>query len=310
MIIDPRIKKQISDILNSHMEEQNRVEDIADDDSYLDLGAMVLPAAKFYTDWEFKKVKLLHSIAEMGDIREVPLLNEMLDEEENESIANLINEIIFKFLSEYPMDIDEEDYDGKIVDFGEHYVYNHLFNSLDRESQLLFLQEIQHIGDLSDLYFLQTLHHHTDKVIAEKAKLVSLHMETKLPSLPSDIVEDLSDRNLNVKKAVNITQKMHVDPSISFGISKSGYAPSDPPSMETLKNDKEKTLDHSSVPADIEAGNFFSNDLYDIAFDITTSEPITFCHSAAYKKKDNLETLGISNFLDHLKDLTYKIFKK
>ncbi|MCK0191109.1 hypothetical protein [Arenibacter sp. F20364] len=310
VVLDPYMKKQISDILKSHVEEESRAEAIGKDENLLDLGEMKLPAAKFYTDWESKKVKLLHSIAEMGDIREVPLLNEMLDEEENESIANLIKEIILKFLFEYPMDIDEEDVDNNIVDFGEHYVFNHLFNSLDRESQLLLLQEMQQVGDLSDLYFLETLHNHTDKVIGEKAMLVSLYIEAKLQKLSTDGMLSPSNHNAELKKAINKPQKLHLDPSVTFEKAKSNFAPKAPSNRRTPENDRAASSDPKFTPIDIEEETFDYNDLFEIDFDITTSEHITFYNSSSYKSEKNLGELEEINFLDQLKDLTNKIFRK
>ena len=309
VVLDPHLKKQISDILKSHVEEQNTILAKDGEDNMLDLGEMHLPAAKFYTDWEFKKVKLLHSIAEMGDIREVPLLNEMLDEEENDSIANLIKEIIFRFLSEYPMDIDEEEDNNNLVDFGEHYVFNHLMNSLDRESQLLLLQEMQQIGDLSDLYFLETLHSHSDKAIREKAKSVSLHLESKRQNNPSSNMENPTTQGQNQKKDKG-PSKLHLDPLFTFETAKSGFVSTTLSNYEIQKNNNASSLDSSATSIDDGEDTLGCNDLFNIDFDITTSENITFYKSSCHNGDDNLEELEELRFLDQLKDLTNKIFKK
>ena len=312
VVIDPHLKKQISDILTSHVEEQNTIVTINEDDKLLDLGEMDLPAARFYTDREFKKVKLLHSIAEMGDIREVPLLNEMLDEEKNDSIANLIKEIISKFLSDYPLYIDEKLNDNKIVDFGEHYVFNHLFSSLDRESQLLLLQEMQQIGDLSDLHFLATLRNHSDSTIREKAKLVSLYIETKLQAIPISDVEVISGHKLDLKKEITEPTKLQLDPAIDFEVATSGFISSKSSSMEAFVNDSTTFFDQGATPMDGDGENFGSNDLFNINFDITPSENITFHNNSAGvpNGKESLEELEAMKFLDQLKELTNKIFKK
>lgn len=309
VVLDPHLKKQISDILKSHVEEQNTILAKDGEDNMLDLGEMHLPAAKFYTDWEFKKVKLLHSIAEMGDIREVPLLNEMLDEEENDSIANLIKEIIFRFLSEYPMDIDEEEDNNNLVDFGEHYVFNLLMNSLDRESQLLLLQEMQQIGDLSDLYFLETLHSHSDKAIREKAKSVSLHLESKRQNNPSSNMENPTTQGQNQKKDKG-PSKLHLDPLFTFETAKSGFVSTTLSNYEIQKNNNASSLDSSATSIDDAEDTLGCNDLFNIDFDITTSENITFYKSSCHNGDDNLEELEELRFLGQLKDLTKKIFKK
>ncbi|MCM4163157.1 MULTISPECIES: hypothetical protein [unclassified Arenibacter] len=311
VVLDPHFKKQISDILMSHLEEENRKAVPQEDNNLLDLGEMNLPAAKFYTDSEFKKVKLLHSIAEMGDMREVPLLNEMLDGEENESIGNLIKEIIFKFLYHYPMDIDEQDNDNSIVDFGEHYVFNHLFGSLDIESQLLLLQEIQQIGDISDLYFLKTLHNHSNKTIGEKAKLVSRCIEAKFHSILTGDTQILSSHNMDPNKEISGPSNLPRDPWITFEVAKSGFISTISSERENMKADRITPFNYYETPPDNEEENMGNNDdLFNIDFDITSLGNIKQNNSNSHKKEESAADWEEMKFLDQLKALTDKIFKK
>ncbi|MEZ4968062.1 MAG: hypothetical protein R2814_00060 [Flavobacteriaceae bacterium] len=311
VVLDPHFKKQVSDILKSHQEKESKTALQGEDNKLLDLGEMKLPPAKFYTDSEFKKVKLLHSIAEMGDMREVPLLNEMLDGEENESIGNLIKEIIFKFLYDCPMDIDKQNTDNRIVDFGEHYVFNHLFNSLDIESQLLLLKEIQQIGDLSDLYFLKTLHDHPNKTIGEKAKLVSQTIEAKFQAILTGETQTFSGHNMDSNNEINDPSKVIKDPWISFEAAKSGFIStivSGQKSMDTTN--RITSLDYSDAPSGKEGGNIGDNDLFHIDFDITSLENMKDYKKDNYKKGKSIADLEEMKFLDHLKFLTNKLFKK
>ena len=311
VVLDPHFKKQISDILMSHLKEENRKVIPRKDNNLLDLGEMNLPAAKFYTDSEYKKVKLLHSIAEMGDMREVPLLNEMLDEEENESIGNLIKEIIFKFLYDYPMDIDEQDNDNRIVDFGEHYVFNHLFGSLDIESQLLLLQEIQQIGDLSDLYFLKTLHNHSNKTIGEKAKLVSRSIEAKFHAILTGDTQIISGHNMDSDKEINGSSNLPKEPWISFEVAKFGFISTIVSDRENMETDRTTPMNYFDTPPDNGEENMGSNDeLFNIDFDITSSGNVKDSNSKSHKKEEGVADLGEIKFLDQLKALTNKLFKK
>lgn len=311
VVLDPHFKKQIGDIIKLHLEEENRTAVPGEDHNLLDLGEMKLPAAKFYSDSEFKKVKLLHSIAEMGDMREIPLLNEMLDEEKNESVANLIKEIIFKFLYHYPMDIDEQDNDNSIVDFGEHYVFNHLFSSLDIESQLLLLQEIQQIGDLSDLYFLKTLHNHSNKTIGEKAKMVSRSIEAKFHAFLSGDTQTLSGHMINSKKEISGPQNLSKEPWIHFETTKSGFISTLISEGKNKETDGVSSLNNfGSVPDNVEEHRDNNDGLFHIDFDITSTGNIEQRNGNSDKEDKSASDLEETRFLDQLKALTDKLFKK
>ena len=180
VLIDPAIEKQIHEILQSYAVEQREKEIIffkdnegndryMDEGDVFDFGDIALPPARFYNKKEHKRVKLLFTIAELGDVREVPLLQRMLDKEENESIAILIKEIILGFLSERPRDRKGEAESHEIGPFYGNYVYNYLFQAIDAESQLLLMDEILKIGGTEELAFLRTLTSHPDGAIREKA---------------------------------------------------------------------------------------------------------------------------------------------
>lgn len=311
VVLDPHFKKQIGDILKLHLEEESRTAVPGEDNNLLDLGEMKLPAAKFYTDSEFKKVKLLHSIAEMGDMREIPLLNEMLDGEENESIGNLIKEIIFKLLYDCPMDIDEQNTDNRIVDFGEHYVFNHLFSSLDIESQLLLLQEIQQIGDLSDLYFLKTLHDHSNKTIGEKAKSVSRSIEAKFQTILTGSTQIFSGHNMDSNKEINQPLKLPKDPWITFEATKSGFISTTSSDRENMETDRTTPLNHFDTPPDNGQENIDnSDDLFNINFDITSLGDMKDYNNNSHEKGKGVADLEEMKFLEQLKILTNKLFKK
>ncbi|MBC8768207.1 hypothetical protein H4O18_09400 [Arenibacter sp. BSSL-BM3] len=295
--IDPFIKKQISDMLKSHVKEQMQEDTIVLDDDVLDLGRMQLPAAKFYSNRESKRVKLLHAIAELGDIREVPLLSEMMDVEENESIGNLIKEIIFKFLSEYPEDEDQKERNSNKLDFGHYYVFNRLFNALDIESQLILLEEIVEIGEQHELDFLETLHNYPIRIVRDKAKSVSAILKDKLRDIedgretnPSIFTKgDMVDLAKEVSGITNTGKDMA---KISLA-STSGL-------NRTSRNDRD--IEHQ------ETTEF--NDLFQIDFDMAPAEKLIDQDKPIGRKDGNIQELEEIHFLEQLKDLTNKIFKR
>lgn len=206
-VIDPGIEQQIHEILESYAKGQREKEIIfyngqesgnGHREDRFDFGNVALPTAKFYSIKENSRVKLLHTIAELGDIREVPLLQEMLDQERNESISILIKEIILGFLSEVRTDSRREPQIPKIGHLYEHYVYKHLFRSLDMESQYLLLDEIHKIGGEEELTFLRSLSLHPDGGIREKARSIGDRLEQRLRPLSQDM--DISESELSGSK--------------------------------------------------------------------------------------------------------------
>ena len=191
VLIDPIIEEQIREILESYAEGQHEKEILFYNDGegvdtgrmgddILDFGNIALPTAKFYSKKENERVKFLHAIAELGDVREVPLLQRMLDQERNESISLLIKEIIFGFLSERPPNKHQDLEVPKLGYISEHYVYKHLFQSIDTESQYLLLDEVFKIGGSEELNFLRTLIRHPEEGIREKARSIIDRLEEKL----------------------------------------------------------------------------------------------------------------------------------
>jgi len=218
VLIDPAIEKQIRQILESYVEEYREKEIIfygekEDDNKYsvdkdiLDFGNIALPTAKFYSKKENKRVKLLYAIAELGDVREVPLLQGMLDQEDNESISILIKEIILGFLSERSLNKIQEIEAPEIGHLGEHYVYNYLFQAIDTESQYLLLDEVHKIGGEEELNFLRTLSGHPNESIREKARSIldQLEQQKLWPSQEEGIAAKIEATKRNgihlIKKA-------------------------------------------------------------------------------------------------------------
>lgn len=189
VVLDPIIKLQIHEILESYSKEQREKENLyqgdkGEEDKYegemIHMGNMALPPARFYSSKENKRVKLLYTIAELGDLREVPLLQGMLDQETNESISIIIKEIILRFLSEARPNSVQEAENPQIEHFGEHYVYKYLFEAIDTESQHLLLDEILKIGGLEELNFLRNLNQHPDQGIRVKARSFGNQLNQKL----------------------------------------------------------------------------------------------------------------------------------
>ncbi|MCM4152475.1 hypothetical protein DHD05_12805 [Arenibacter sp. N53] len=297
VVIDPFIKKQINDMLKSHVREQVQEDTIILEGDVLDLGKMQLPVAKFYSNKESKRVKLLHAIAELGDIREVPLLSEMMDVEENESIGCLIKEIIFKFLSEYPVDEDEVERNSNKVDFGNYYVFNRLFNALDMESQLILLEEIVKIGEQHELDFLETLHSHPIKIIREKAKSVSTILNKKLRDVENNekVKPEVFKKDKNIGSGKSVSENTNA-------VKGTAKTPTASMSRSTQTSNKDK----GNMPQE----SLEFNDLFQIDFDLAPPEKLIDQDWPISGKDRNIQDLEEIHFLEQLKDLTNRIFKR
>lgn len=181
--VDPTIKKKIREILESHIAQQQEGEGkdpFPKTEDNLDLESIILPPAHSYSRRETENIKLLLSIAELGDLREVPLLQEMLGEATNEWMIILIKEIVFKLLSDNPGKNESNKIADNLVYLGDHYIYNYLFKSVDKDSQLILLEQILEIGEQREVDFLKSLFQHPDKCIRKRAISFCHKLEKRL----------------------------------------------------------------------------------------------------------------------------------
>jgi hypothetical protein len=140
-------------------------------------------------DGEESLMRLLDGIAELGDHREIPLLNELLVNEKNIATKNRIQSLLEKF-SEEPLPISK---DEELRPFN---VFEDLFRTCDTEAKLILLGEVIAVGDEKDLVFLEGLLDDQEPKIRLKATLVLEELRIKLNVKKGDLDNStMKDKN-------------------------------------------------------------------------------------------------------------------
>lgn len=127
---------------------------------------------KTYIDEEFDQLDLLDAIGALGDKREIPLLEKLLDRNGDDTNKLRIKELLERFSKE----MDSCFFEKKpplLADGQEqiHYsIFEELFRNCDTASKLILLNEIVAVGDEKELYFLSKLFDDPEKPIRKKAK--------------------------------------------------------------------------------------------------------------------------------------------
>jgi hypothetical protein len=152
--------------------------------------ALNIPKPIFYSEREANVVALLDDIEELGDEREIPLLNDLLYEETNQQLRLRIQRLIKKFCDCSTLSKDPHNL------YGNHElrsIFEDYFKRLDSESQLILLDEIVAVGDEKELAFLKRLSTSASSVVEKKAQVCLIKLNDKLELekdlKPSDLLQ-------------------------------------------------------------------------------------------------------------------------
>ena len=129
-----------------------------------------------FIDKQLSIVELLEAIDEFGDKREIPLLEELRDNEEMEAFKTQILGLIERFSNKNTSL-------GKLTNENSselYSVFEEFFRKYDTDSKLLLLEEIPFVGDEKELYFLSKLIYDPDLGIRECAKRVHQELKKRL----------------------------------------------------------------------------------------------------------------------------------
>jgi HEAT repeat protein len=197
----------------------------------LDNDTYAIPKPVFYESSVLKSIMLLENIAEMGDQREIPFLQELLNKETNAIVVDRINTLIAGFSK-----VDESQ---NLLDFSVHEVRHSVFYNLlenkDEDVKLILLKEIAAIGDEKEIPLLKEITLNGNRRIREAANWAleqiysrtSIVRETTISEI-NNVVEKQSEgieETKNENEIFNIT--FEVEPSISNGVTKTGKTKDD-----------------------------------------------------------------------------------
>jgi hypothetical protein len=111
-----------------------------------------IPKPLFYDATELKTTALLETIAQLGDHREIPYLNMLLQQESNAMVKTSIEELIAAFSITDDMSISSE----PTISSERQSVFHSLFEVSDTEAKIILLDEIAEVGDEQEISLLES----------------------------------------------------------------------------------------------------------------------------------------------------------
>lgn len=130
----------------------------------------LIPEPIYYDEHEAYMMGLLDDLEELGDVREIPFLEELLVDEKKSFIIDRITHLIeqFSVQNETRPVINKNDEEEEILPVFS--VFADLFKNIDTESKLILLDEIVAVGDEKEIEFLDGLLEDSNLDIRKKAQ--------------------------------------------------------------------------------------------------------------------------------------------
>ena len=148
-------------------------------------------SANFMEQGELDTMVLLENIAEMGDCRELPMLQELLTINTSPLILDRTNELIQKFSYQSPR--PNELFSSK-NDLAES-VFTEVYNHSDKETKLMLLKEIKLVGDKKEIKLLETIINTETKTLAKSAKSVLKHIKSKIALTNAELINTVDNNH-------------------------------------------------------------------------------------------------------------------
>ncbi len=140
-----------------------------------------IPVPIYYDEHEAYMMGLLDDLEELGDLREIPLLEELRAEESKSFIKDRITGMIEKFAQEpYTRRKPKTTSASETADLPVFSVFADLFKNIDTECKLILLDEIVPVGDEKEIEFLDGLLENPNQKIRDKAQAVLKLLIAKL----------------------------------------------------------------------------------------------------------------------------------
>ena len=148
-------------------------------------------SANFMLEDELDTMVLLENIAEMGDCRELPMLQELLAENTSPLILDRTNELIQKFSYQSPRPNELFSSKNDLVES----VFTEVYNHSDKETKLILLQEIKRIGDKKEIQLLESIINTESKTLAISAKSVLKHIKSQIVVTNAEAINTVKNNN-------------------------------------------------------------------------------------------------------------------
>lgn len=240
----------------------------------------LIPEPVYYDEHETYMMGLLDDLEELGDVREIPLLEELRAEERKSFIKERITGMIEKFSREGAAKRKtSRNSNIEAANLPVFSVFADLFKSIDTECKLILLDEIVPVGDEKEIEFLDGLLENPNERIRNKAQTVLKLLIAKLSHENpealrskgvSNIVAEHGVSEIIGEKAVN--EMDSEEESFGHLLSELEVSPAVAPEIFTIdfelceildKNYEQKILDipviATEVSSDDNGGPFFAS---------------------------------------------------
>ena len=164
-----------------------------------------LPEPKYYDAETMITMRLLDDIEELGDEREIPLLEELFLKSNQNAIKHRIEQIMQHFKVSEPKHFSKDTMASLKNDFKPFSVFEDLFRTCDDEAKLILMDEVVAVGDEKELHFLKQLTNDPNKEIREKAAEVLDALDNRLfqENLTFDLSETFGSPNTKTQTGSN-----------------------------------------------------------------------------------------------------------
>ncbi|MFD2606861.1 hypothetical protein ACFSSG_15250 [Euzebyella marina] len=244
-----------ADDVISWLMSQNEIDDIEveyeeiveNEDSQI---TNAIPEPIYYDEHEAYMMGLLDDLEELGDHREIALLEELLEDEKQEFIKERIVRMIAVFSKEKDGHISMPKLQLENLNLPNFSVFADLFKNIDREAKLILLDEIVAVGDEKEIEFLDTLLEDPDRRLRKKARKALKLLISKVSEKENQEESKKKDEDEQLTKELFDNQMAKENPGVTY--TESEY-------NEVLEE----------IEADVEVETIVDPELFDIDFELS-----------------------------------------
>ena len=176
----------------------------------------LIPEPVYYNEHEAYMMGLLDDLEEMGDHREIPLLEELLEAENKGFIKDRILHMIEIFTKQREGHIALRKSHIEELDLPSFSVFADLFKNIDRESKLILLEEIVIVGDEKEIQFLDGLLEDPDTEIRIKAQSALKMLVAKVSENEEAKKDKKKEDEAKLTKALFDDQMAKENPEVQY----------------------------------------------------------------------------------------------
>lgn len=176
----------------------------------------LIPEPVYYDHHETYMMGLLDDLEEMGDHREIPLLEELLAAEKKNFIKDRIVRMIKLFSRQHDGHTTTKKNYVEELNLPFFSVFADLFKNIDREAKLILLDEVVAVGDEKEIKFLDGLLEHPDTEIRDKAHQVLKLLVDKMAREKQSEKDKKKESEARETKALFDRQMAEENPEVDY----------------------------------------------------------------------------------------------